>query len=324
MKKIVNIFVIVFFVLISVNLACAQQAKKIHKIGFLTKGKGFSNKEALQKGLREFGFIEGQNISFEYRFAGGKDDLLPSLAAELVSLDVDVIIAAGCPAGDAAKEATKTIPIVARTANPVMTGLVASFAHPGGNITGCTIMTGSEFYSKRLELLKQVAPSASKIGVLWHPGIDSHRLSLKGLRATATGFGMTLLPLDAKVPEDMDSVFVRMKEERPGTLLNFGDPLFTTYRKQIADFAIENRIPTNFTHAGFVDAGALMSYGPNGDELSRRVGIFVGKILKGAKPADLPIEQPVKFDLVINLKTAEKIGLTIPPEVLLQATKVIK
>jgi putative ABC transport system substrate-binding protein len=273
MKKIINICVIVFFVLISLNLADAQQAKKIHRIGFLTKGNGFSYKEAFRQGLREFGYIEGQNISFECRYAKGKNDLLPSLAAELVRLNVNVIVAAGCPAADAAKEATKTIPIVIRTANPVMTGLVPSFAHPGGNITGCTIMTGSEFYSKRLELLKQVAPSASLIGVLWNSDIESHRLSLKGLKATATGFDLTLLPLEAKVPDDIHSAFAKMKKERPGALLNFGDPLFSTYRKQIADFAVENRIPTNFTNAGFVKAGILMSYGPNPVKLNHRMGI---------------------------------------------------
>ena len=327
MQKIIEILIIALSLLISINLAGAQQTAQFPRVGVLGKGT-FAGLQArikiLQEGLNGSGYVEAQNISFEYRFADGQGERLPALAAELVELDVDVIVALGCPSANAAKEATNTIPIVISSANPVMTGLVSSFARPGGNVTGMTIMTGSEFYSKRLELLKQIAPSATVVAILWNPDIDSHQLALEGLRNTAAGFDLELLPLDAKEPDDLDRAYATMKREKPGGLLNFGDTLFSAHRKQIANFAIENKLPTNFTHSGFVKAGALMSYGPNPTSLYVRLGNYVGKVLNGVKPADLPIEQPVTFDLDINLKTAEKIGLVIPPEVLLQATNVIK
>ena len=327
MKKIVEILIIFFSLAALINLSSATQREPLPSVGILGKGthKGLQGRiQFLQEGLSDSGYIEGQNVHFEYRFADGAGERLAPLANELVELNVDTVVALGCPAASAAKEATTTIPIVVSTANPVLTGLAASFARPGGNVTGLTIMTGSEFYSKRLELLKQVAPAATRVAILWNPDIDSHQLALKGLENTAAGFGLELLPLAAKEPDDIDRALERMKREQPGGVLNFGDTLFTAHRQQIADFAIENRLPTNFTHSGFVKAGALMSYGPNPATLYRRLGHYIGKVLTGANPAELPIEQPVDFDLVINLRTAEKMNLAIPPEVLLQATKVIK
>ena len=326
-KKIICILVINFAVLASFHLAGAQQAKKYSRIGFLGQGKPFlytARIKALQQGLGEFGYVDEKNIRFEYRYAEGKSERLPSLAAELVGLEVDVMITTGTPSTRAAKKASNTIPIVMHGGDPVGTGLVASLAHPGGNITGLTIYSGFEFYGRRLELLKQVAPSASQFAVLLNPANSAHHLALKELQAAATELNVTLRPLEVKGSDDIDRAFDMMRKERPGAMLNFGASVFNMHRKRIAAFAIDNRLPANYTHERYVEAGGLMSYGVNMVDLYRRMGIYAGKILKGAKPADLPVEQPMKFDLVINLKTAEKIGVTIPPEVLLQATKVIQ
>ena len=314
--------------LLAVSLARVEvQADEVKRVGIIGKGshKALAARlESLKKGMGDYGYIEGKNVTFEYRFADGNYDLLPGLVDELKNLDVDVIVAAGCPAADAAKTAADRIPIVAYTTNPVATGLVKSFAHPGGNITGMTLMTGSEFHSKRLELLKLIRPSASLIGVFWNPTIKSHQLSLKQLTNTAANMELSILPLDAQTKADIERAFETMTVEKPDALINFGDTVFTANRQQIANYAIANKLPTNFNHAGFVDAGILMSYGPEPVKLFVRLGNYVGKILDGAKPEDLPVERPSEFDLVLNLKTAEKIDLTIPPEILLQATKTIQ
>lgn len=302
-------------------------AEDVRRIGILGKAsqKAFAPRlESLKQGMMEYGYAEGGKVSFEYRFADGNLEILPSLANELQNLDLDVIVAAGCPAADAVKEVADTVPVVVYTTNPVTTGLIKSFAHPGGNITGMTLMTGSEFHSKRLELLKLVAPSASLIGVFWNPKIKSHQLSLKEITNTAANMGLSILPLDAQTSEDIDRAFKTMSVEKPDALINFGDTIFTANRKKIADYAIANQLPTNFNHAGFISAGILMSYGPDPVKLFDRLGNYVGEILDGAKPEDLPVERPSEFDLVLNLKTADKLNITVPPEILLQATRVIK
>ncbi len=303
------------------------RADDVKLVGIIGKGSQKASAprlESLKQGMMEYGYIEGENVSFEYRFANGDGELLLRLANELEELDPDVIVAAGCPAADAVKSASQTIPIVAYSTNPVATGLVKSFAHPGGNITGMTLMTGSEFHSKRLELLKLIRPSASLIGVFWNPSIKSHQLSLKEISNTAENMELSILPLDAQTNDDIERSFKTMSAEKPDALINFGDTVFTANRKQIADYAIATKLPTNFNHAGFVSAGILMSYGPDPVKLFIRLGNYVGKVLNGAKPEELPVERPSEFDLALNLKTAEKMNLTIPPEILLQATKIIE
>lgn len=327
LKKIMGILVVAFTVFASFHLASAQQANSIFRIGFLGQGKPIMYKnriKALQQGLFELGYFEGQNMRFEYRYAEGKADRLTFLAAELVGLEVDVIITTGTPSTRASKKASDTIPIVMHGGDPIGTGLVKSLAHPGGNITGLTIYPGPEFYSKRLELLKDVVPSASRFAVLLNPANSAHRVAFKELNAAAKVLNLTLLRLEIKTPEDINRAFDILRKDRPEAMLNFGDSVITGHRKEIAAFAIENRLPANYTHVRFVEAGGLMSYGVDMIDLYRRMGICTGKILKGVAPADIPVELPMKFDLVINLKTAERIGLTIPPKVLLRATKVIR
>ena len=321
-------FLVLITCLLLVSLARIEvQADDLKQVGIIGKGSHKASAprvESLKQGMMAYGYIEGKNVSFEYRFANGDGELLLRLANELEELDLDVIVAAGCPAADAVKSAAETIPLVVYTTNPVATGLVKSFTHPGGNITGMTLMTGSEFHSKRLELLKLISPSASVIGVFWNPTIKSHQLSLKEITNTAANMGLSILPLDAQTKADIERAFETMTTEKPDALINFGDTVFTANRQQIANYAIDNKLPTSFNHAGFVGAGILMSYGPEPVELFVRLGNYVGKILDGAKPEDLPVERPSEFDLVLNLKTAEKINLTIPPEILLQATKTIQ
>ena len=303
------------------------QAEEVKRVGIIGKAshQAFTPRlDSLKQGMKDYGYIEGKNVSFEYRFANGNQEILPDLAAELEKLDLDVVVAAGCPAADATKELADSLPVVVYTTNPVTTGLIKSFAHPGGNITGMTLMTGSEFHSKRLELLKIISPSASRIGVFWNPRIKSHQLSLKEITNTAANMGLSILPLDAQNQGDIDRAFQTMSREKPDALINFGDTVFTANRVQIADYAVTNAMPTNFNHAGFVNAGLLMSYGPDPVKLFVRMGNYVGKILNGAKPRDLPVERPSEFDLVLNLETAEMMNLTVPPEILLQATKIIQ
>jgi putative ABC transport system substrate-binding protein len=270
------------------------------------------------------GYVEGKNIKIEYRYAEGKFERLPELAAELVRLNVDVLIAEGAPAAHAAKNVTSVIPIVmGNAADPVGTGLVASLAKPGGNITGL-----SDFnlgvVSKRLELLKEVVPSASRIAVLLNPSNPTNPLQLKDLQVIAPALHVTLLSLEARGPDDFERAFTAMRKERVAALIVFGDPMCGTYQTRLLDLAGKQRLPTIWSLSRYVEAGGLMSYGTNFDDLYRRAAVFVDKILKGAKPSDLPVEQPTKFELVINLKTAKQIGLTIPPNVLARADEVIK
>ncbi len=300
----------------------AQQARKVYRIGYLFTGSTASEKSllaAFQQGLQELGYLEGKNILIEQRY--GKRHQRPALAAELVRLKVDIIVTGGGGAR-AAKKATSTIPIVITYhADPVRAGLVASLAHPGGNVTGLSDYHG-HLVTKRLELLKEVAPLASRVGLLLKPDHRTNRRMLKDIQAAAPALGMTVRPLEAKGPDDIDRAFATIRNERLGGFLQlFG---LEDHRRRIIDLAAKNRVPAIYTLGEWVAAGGLMSYGANWPVLFRRAAVYVDKILRGTKPADLPVEQPTKFNLVINMKTAKQLGITIPPEVLFQVTKVIK
>jgi putative ABC transport system substrate-binding protein len=305
----------------------AQPARKIPRIGFLASFSAEvikSRVATFQQALRELGYVDGESIIIEYRYADGRFERLPNLAAELVRLRVDLFVVVGAPAAHAAKNATSFIPIViGNAADPVGTGLVASLARPGGNITGL-----SDFnlgvVTKRLELLKEVVPTASRIAVLLNPANPTNPLQLKEIQAAAPALGVTLLPVEAKEPGDIDRAFAVMRNERAGTLIVFGDPMFGTHQRRIAELAVKGRLPTIWAVGENVNAGGLMSFGTNFDDLYRRAAVYVDKILKGARPADLPVEQPTKFELVINMTTAKALGLKIPPSVLSRADRIIE
>ncbi len=305
----------------------AQQTKKIPRIGYLASSGGEPLKNrlaAFQQGLRELGYVEGKDIIIEHRTAEGKFARLPELAAELVRLGVDILVTEGTPAAHAAKNATSVIPIVIGNAgDPVGSGLVASLARPGGNITGLSSLS-SDVALKRLQLLKEMVPSASRVAVLSNPGNSTNLLQLKDLGAAAPALGVTLLALDATKLEDIDSAFTTMRTKRPGALIVLGDPLFGTHRRRIAELAVKHQIPTIGTVGDFVLAGGLMSYAVNFPGLHRRAATYVDKILKGAKPAGLPVEQPMRLELVINLKAARQLGLTVPQSILYRADRVVQ
>jgi len=309
------------------TVARAQQTKKASRIGFFSYGSveiEQSSLAAFRQKLRELGYLEGQNIVIEQRYAIGRSEKLPELLAELMALKVDLLVVAGDPAVHAAKKATNIIPIVmVASPDPVGTGLIASLAHPGGNVTGLSDFHGGVI-TKRLELLKEVVPSASRFAVLLNPVNPSNPLQLKDIQAAAPAFRVTLLPLEIKGPDDMDHTFTTIEKERPGALLVIGDRLFATHQKWIFEFVMKSRLPAIYSQSVYVDGGGLMSYGTSFADQYRRAATYVDKILKGAKPTDLPVEQPTKFEFAINLKTAKQIGLTIPRSVLARADRVIK
>lgn len=310
--------------LVSVHPAEAQQARKVSRIGYLGLSENPDLDGAFRKGLRERGYVEGQNISVEYRYAGGKVDRLAELAAELVSLKVGVILASGTQSIQAAKRATKMIPIVFPvTPDPVESGFVASLARPGGNITGLSTLN-PEVGGKRLELLKEVIPGISRVAVLWNPTNPGSAVTLKETDAAARSLGLKLLPLEVRSSKDFDEAFQAATREHAGAVTVIPDAMLRAQQGRIYDLATKNRLPTVFHSSEFIVAGGLMSYGANLPDLYRRAAVYVDKILKGTKPADLPVEQPMKFELVINLKTANLIGLTVPPNVLARADKVIR
>jgi ABC-type uncharacterized transport system substrate-binding protein len=328
-KAAVLLSILVAVVLLAVAvIAEAQQAKKIPRIGFLGSLSASSSSdlirtEAFLQGLRELGYVDGKNIVIEYRYADGKLGRLPGLAAELVNLKVDILVARGAPAAHAAKNATSTIPIVmGNAADPVGTGLVASLARPGGNITGLSDFN-SGVITKRLELLKEVVPTVSRVAVLLNPANPTNPPQLKEVQAVAPALGVTLLSLEVKGADDIEHAFTTMKKERTGAVLLVGGAA-GNHGPRLAELVVKNRLPTIWSSSEAVETGGLMSYGTNFADLYRRAATYVDKILKGAKPADLPVEQPKKFEFVINLKTAKQIGLTIPPLVLYRADKVIK
>jgi putative tryptophan/tyrosine transport system substrate-binding protein len=303
--------------------AQAQQTRKVSRIGYLAAGSPPLDKTFLQ-GLRDLGHIEGQNIVIESRFADGKHERLLDLAAELIGLKVDVIVTGGTPAAVAAKQATGTIPIVmAIVANPVGEGLVASLARPGGNVTGIANLD-TELSGKRLEILKEVVPGLSRVAILWNPVNPAHKPALAESEVTARALGMQFQPVAARDPNEFKSAFSEMSRKRAGALVLLADSMFSAHRARVVVFTEKSRLPSIFWRREFVEAGGLMSYGATYPDLYRRAAYFVDRILKGAKPADLPVEQPTRFELFINLKTAKQIGLTIPPNVLARADKVIK
>ena len=314
-------------VLLAAPLAAqAQLADKVSRIGFLFYGASGPSPEldAFRQGLRDLGYIEGQNITIEYRFANGQVGRLPELAAELVRLKLDVIVTPGTPASMAAKRATSTIPIVfAGVADAIGAALVATFARPGGNITGLTSIS-AELGGKRLELLKVVAPKASRVTVLYNPADRSNVLVLKELQESSRALGLTLYPLAVRGPDEFEGAFAAMTRERVHALFGAAGVLTTEHRKPLVSLAAKSRIPAMWGERQFVEAGGLMSYAVNFYDEVRRAATYVDKILKGAKPADLPVEQPTKFELVINLRTAKALGLTIPQSLLQRADEVIQ
>jgi putative ABC transport system substrate-binding protein len=304
----------------------AQPAGKIPRIGFLFYGAPGPSAEidAFRQGLRELGYIEKQNIAVEYRFASGQVERLPELAAELVRLKPDVIVTPATPPSLSAKQATRTIPIVfAGIADPVGAGLIVDFARPGGNITGVASIS-AELGGKRLELLKGVAPKAARVAVLYNPGDRANVLVLKQLQESAPALGLTLQPLAVRGPGEFNGAFVAMTREHVPALFVAAGVLTFEHRKALVALAAKSRIPTMWGHRQFVDAGGLMSYAVNYYDQVRRAATYVDKILKGAKPGDLPVEQPTKFELVINIKAAKDIGLTIPQSLLGRADQVIE
>ena len=306
--------------------AWAQQPAKVPRIGFLFYGSPESSLEidAFRQGLRELGYIEGQNIGVEYRFASGQVGQLPELAAELVRLKLDVIVTLTTPASVAAKQATSTIPIViAGVADAVGAGLVANLARPGGNITGLTSIS-AELGGKRLEFLKTVVPKASRVAILYNPADRSNVLVLKDLQEAAPALGLTLQPLDVREPSEFEGAFVAMTRERADALFVAAGVLTNEHRKILVDLAAKSRIPTLWGHRHFVDVGGLMSYVVNFYDQCRRAATYVDQILKGARPGDLPVQQPTKFEFILNLKTAKALGLEVPPTLLVQADEVIE
>ena len=318
-------------VVISVLCGCempGQRTAKVPRIGFLAvgsrEGRAFLIEGFLQ-GLRERGYVEGQNILIEYRFSEGRNERLPELAAELVAVKVDLILASGSPASLAASQATRTIPIVmgSLAVDPIETGLIESLARPGGNITGMTEMA-AQLGAKRLELLKQIVPRLTLVAVFWNPPNPAYGPVLKVLEATAPTLGMKLQRLEVRVPEDFEGAVQSAIRRRAGALFVPGDPLVTNRPRMVADLALKYRLPTVTDFRELPKAGGLLSFGPDLVDSYRRAATHVDKILKGARPGDLPMEQPTKFDLVVNLKTATVLNLTIPHSILTQATEVIQ
>jgi putative ABC transport system substrate-binding protein len=306
--------------------ARAQQPPKNPRIGILMTAtvSFFSTRvEAFRQRLRDLGYVEGKNIVIESRYAEGKLERLPDLAAELVRLKVDVIVTSG-PAITAARKASPTIPIVFATdPDPVGRGLVSSLARPGGNITGLSLMV-PDLDGKRLELLKGAFPKIARVAFLWGPGAPRANLTLTEMEAAAKALGLKLTSLEVRSLDDFEGAFERAKRERAQALITTPNPLINTQQRQVLDFAAKNRLSAMYPTSEFVEAGGLMSYAPNYEDLWRRTADFVDKILKGTKPADIPVEQPTKFEFVISLKAAKQIGVTVEPNVLARADRVIR
>jgi putative tryptophan/tyrosine transport system substrate-binding protein len=310
------------------NTAAAQPPEKVPRVGYLLGGSHSDPQrqrllEAFRQGLRELGYMEGQNIAIESRWAEGKDDRFPALAADLVRSKVDVIVAGSGAATQAAQQATRTIPIVMSTvADPLGSGLVASLARPGGNVTGMTVMS-PDVAGKQLQLLKEVVPKLSRVALLTNPDNPSSARSVREAEAAARALGVRLQSLEARNPQEIDGAFAAITRERAGALLILPDVIFLSQRRQMAELATKRRLPAVYGVREYAEAGGLMAYGANYVDLVRRAATFVDKILKGAKPGDLAVEQPTKFELVINLRTAKAIGLTIPPSLLQRADEII-
>jgi len=304
----------------------AQQPKKVPRIGYLTAASASAmvpRANAFRQGLRELGYVEGKNIVIEYQYADGKLDRLPALAAELVRLNVDIIVSGGPAATRPAREATSTIPIImAQDGDPVGNGFVASLAQPGGNITGLSTVA-PEMSGKRLELLKEIIPKLSRVAVFGNSSDPGNARVLKETELAAAAFGLKVQYLEVVSLADIETAFRLASKGRADAVLLLPNPILTPHRALVADLAVKSRLPVIYD-TQYVEAGGLMTYGVNLPDLDRRAATYVDKILKGAKPAELPVEQPKKFEFIINLKAAKQIGLTIPPNVLARADKVIK
>jgi putative ABC transport system substrate-binding protein len=326
--KCVGLSVIAFVVAVVVAEAAAQQPAKVARIGYLSSAGSLSaisaRTEAFRQGLRELGYVEGKNIVIEWRSSEGKADRLAALAAELVRLKVDVVVTAGPSPTRAAKEATSTIPIVmTNEGDPVGTGFVASLARPGGNITGLATLR-PELSGKQLELLKEIIPKLSRLAIIGNSTFPGNAQSLREVEFAAKTFRVQLQYLDVLSPKDIETAFRAAGKRRAAAVLVLPNPVLTSERTQIVDLAVRRRLPAIYWRSDFVEAGGLMSYGASQNDLDRRAATYVDKILKGAKPADLPVEQPKKFEFIVDLKAAKQIGLTIPQKVLARADRVIK
>jgi putative ABC transport system substrate-binding protein len=305
-----------------------QPAGRVYRIGYQSiapREPTLHLVKAFEDGLRSLGYRVGDNVAIEYRFADGQMDRLPALAADLVRLGVDIIVATGInPSAIAAMKATTTIPIVMTSIDPVGAGLVASLARPGGNVTGLAGDAGSEILGKRFELLKETLPDLSRLGILWNPDVAVNRTRQVAMTETARTLGVTIIPVEARGVDTIDRAFATLVRERAQALVMQGDSVLFNYRGQIAEMAIRNRLPAAAAQKEHANAGFLLTYGADVSDLYRRLAGFVDKIFKGANPADLPIEQPTKFELVINLKTAKALGVIVPPTLLARADEVIE
>ncbi len=309
------------FLLAAPLAAQAPPAKTIPRIGLLADATSW---EPLRLGLRDLGYVEGKSVALEERSSQGRNARFSDLASELVRLNVNIIVTWGTPATLAAKQATTTIPIVMASAgDPVRSGLVSSLAHPGGNVTGLTVL-GPDLAAKRLELLKEAVPTMTGVAFLWNPANPDQKSSLKEVQAGARALGVTLHSVEARSREELERSLAAMKQNRPSALLMTADAVHQRYIGRIVAFALENRLPAMYQLKEAVDRGELMSYGASLPDLGRRAATYVDKILKGAKPADLPVEQPTKFELVINMKTAKALGLEIPQSILVRADEIIQ
>ena len=312
--------------LFAVSSIAEAQQEKVHRIGLLAAGEASAvagRIDAFRQGLRERGYEEGKNIIIEYRYGEGKLDRTQALAAELIRLKLDVIVTAGPADTRVAKQATTTVPIVMAQSDPVGSGLIASLARPGGNITGLASLA-PELSGKQLELLKEIVPKLSRVAVLGNSMNPGNAQALKETELAAKAFKVQLKYLDIQSSDVIESAFSILKKERAGAFIVLRNPVASTYRKRIVDLAGKSHLPAMYVTPEWVEAGGFMSYAPDNQDNWRRAATYVDKILKGAKPADLPVEQPTKFELVINLKTAKQIEVTIPPDVLVRATKIIR
>jgi ABC-type uncharacterized transport system substrate-binding protein len=304
-----------------------QPAGRVYRVGYLSiasRERSLRFAEAFEDGLRRLGYRVGENVTIEYRFANGEMERLPTLAAELVRLGVDIIIAGSNPSTVATMTATTTIPIVMTgTVDPVGTGLVASLARPGGNVTGLAVDAGGEILGKRFELLKETLPNLSRLGIMWNPDVEVNRSRQAAMRETARTLGLTTIPVEVRGVDTLEQAFATMTKERAQAFVVQGDSVLHEYRGRIAEMAVRNRLPSAAVARQLAEAGFLLSYGADLLDLNRRAAGFVDKIFKGAKPADLPVEQPTRFELVINLKTAKALGLDVPPTLLARTDEVI-
>jgi putative ABC transport system substrate-binding protein len=322
------IVTLILSLLMVLPAAEAQRPAKVPRVGWLSDGIRAGAKshlhEAFLHGLRDLGYVEGKNLIMERRDAEGQLDRLPELAAQLVELKVDVIVTWSVPGTRAAQRATSTLPIVmAEAGDPVRTGLVTSLARPGGNVTGLSVMDPN-LTGKQVQLLKEAAPTIARVAVLYNPTFPATVLGLQEAQAAAPALGLAILPMEVRTADELDAQFAVMTSEHAEAVLTSGDPFMSTHYRRILDFAVKRQWPVMCFWREFVEAGGLLSYGPSLRDLFRRAATYVHKILQGAKPADLPVEQPTKFELVINLKTAQALGLTIPPSLLFQADEVIR